>query len=135
MLPGNQDLGDRFLSMGSDLPRPAAEPLRGPFQIPAVVGRQMVFCGAVPITILPHMMGNALLLVVNGHGVFRGPDQDFVLDIGVRDAVVVLLEGDMVVDVHFGPFDLDVFERPLWQRLQGLFFQFEKQLLPGILTV
>lgn len=49
-------------------------------------------------------------------------DQDRLTTKLVRNAVAALLVGDMVIDVDFGFLDLDVFERALWQRAQGLFF-------------
>jgi len=66
---------------------------------------------------MPYIMGNAPVFMIDGHQVLCDPDQYFVPDILVRNAVVVLFEGDMVINMHFGLLDFNVFKGML--RLQN----------------
>ena len=90
----------------------------------------MVLLGAVARSVAAHMAGDPLVLVIDLDETLAGPDQHCLAGVAVGDTVVMLFEGDMVVDVDFDLLDLQVVKRVCRQRLQGGFFLLLKQLMP-----
>ena len=79
--------------------------------------------------------GFRLAFVEDLDHVLGGPDAHFLVDQRVRDGVEVLLELDVVVDVHPGGLRGRIFKGLFWQRTQGGLIQFFEQLLPGFVQV
>ena len=132
---GLQDKRNQGGGLRADLLCPAGEAPRRPLQIVAVIGGHVGLFGRVVARLIAAgMAGNAPVFfgVVNIYRVCRGPKEHFLAGVAVRDTVVVLVEGDMVVDVHAHRFDFPVDEILCRERLQGAALHLLETFPPGM---
>jgi len=127
---GRQRRLDEGFGLWADLAPPLDEPIGGPFQVPAVIGRHVLFLGAVSLVAAAFVAGDPFLLGIDLDQALAGPDQHCFAGVLVRDAVVVFLEADVIVKMDFGLLDLEILKGIVGQRLQSGLFDLLEQLSP-----
>ena len=132
MAAGRQRRLDEGFGLRADLATPLDEPLGRPFQIPAVIGRHVLCLGAVSPVAAALVAGDPFPLGIDLDQSLAGPDQHRFAGVLVRDAVVVFLEADVIVEVDFGLLDLEILKWIVRQRLQGGLLDLLEQFAPRV---
>lgn len=75
------------------------------------------------------MGSHSAVLVEDLYGAFGGPDEDFLADKGVGHTVIVLIELNMVIDVHSSFFPGSKLIGGFWKGLQNGFVKDFEELV------
>ena len=129
---GGEDRGDELGGGGTTLLRPAHEPLRGPFHVGLMglghmggYGRMLALEGRATMTTDP------LAFMETFHTVGGEPHIDPLADQRIRDGIIMMIDFDMVIDVHGGFLPVGVFIGRGWQRPQRGLVEGEKATVTG----
>ena len=116
------------MSVLTDLVSPSAEAITVPLNILLMVGWHMGFHGAVLIgsAIQAWMRTDTVTAIENLNSRFGYADVDLLLDVFIRNRVILSVNGDMVVRTYCCHFPFGQLERSLGERQKKclLFFKF-----------
>ena len=112
--------GDHHASIGSNLTSPTAKAVSVPLGVLAVVGRHMRFGGAILIcpAVQPNMGTNAILSKEYLHCIPGDAHIYLLANVLIRDGIVHLLHGDVVVRANRSDLPRRQFKRARRQRLE-----------------
>jgi hypothetical protein len=106
-----EDEGNEILGMRSDLPCPADQAGGSPFKVSLVgFGHVLAQGGMSSLAITSRVRGHSAALEEDFHGGSREPDIELFMDQLVRNAVVVVVHLDVIIDVDPGtlPVRIDI---------------------------